>query len=88
MRERHKLELSFIIPNLFRQRIAELVPHDAYQPLLPEKSAPDFKYAAAVNDDLPGHAVAQKAVSSVKSKCTSADLLAILNELPRYVRLL
>ena len=67
------------------QRIAELVPHAAYQPLLPEKSAPDFKYHLDKNGDLPGHKVAQKAVSSVRAKCSSADLLAILNELPGCV---
>ena len=69
---------------MLSQRIAELVPHAAYQPLLPEKSAPDFKYAPDINTALPGHAIAQKAVTAVRSKCTSAILLEVLNELPRY----
>ena len=60
-----------------------MVPNAAYQPLLPERSSPDFKYAPGTNENLPGYAVAQKAVSAVKSKCSAADLLAVLNELPR-----
>lgn len=66
----------------YHQRIAELVPYTAYEPLLPEKTAPDYKYAPEINEHLPGHAVAQKAVDLVKKKCTAAELLHILNELP------
>jgi len=66
----------------YHQRIAELVPQDAYQPLIPDKSQPDFKYALDINCHLPGHGAAQKAIMSVRSKCSAAELLNLLNELP------
>ena len=76
-----KKQLTLGIP-FGLQRIAELVPYAAYEPLIPEKTAPDYKYSAEADQNLPGHEVAQKAVEAVKRKCTAADLLQILNDLP------
>lgn len=65
----------------YHQRIVDILP-DEFEPLLPIKPAPHYKYEEEGAGSLPGTMVAHKLMQAVKSKCTPEEALEILRELP------
>lgn len=65
----------------YYQRIKEIMP-EVYEPLLPAKPEPNYKYT---NDDAasyPGTTAAHQMVVAVRQKCTPEEVLAVLHDLP------
>ncbi|XP_064620133.1 nuclear cap-binding protein subunit 1-like [Lineus longissimus] len=65
----------------YHQRIVDILP-DEFEPLLPIKPGPHYKYEDEGAGSLPGTMVAHKLMQAVKSKCSPEEALEILRELP------
>lgn len=65
----------------YHQRIVEIMP-ESYEPLIPIKPGPYFKYEKEGSGSLPGTMVAHKLMQGIKSKCTPEEALLLLKELP------
>ncbi|XP_059486308.1 nuclear cap-binding protein subunit 1 isoform X2 [Neocloeon triangulifer] len=64
----------------YHERIHKIVP-ETFEPLIPEKPEPTFKYSDAP-ETLPGATAARAIADAIRERCTPEDVLTLLVELP------
>ncbi|KAK7866609.1 hypothetical protein R5R35_010440 [Gryllus longicercus] len=65
----------------YHQRVKDMMP-ESYEPLIPVKPEPQYKYTAEGAGSLPGTAAAHQLVVSIRQKCTPEEVLNVLKDLP------
>lgn len=65
----------------YHQRIVDIVP-DQFEPLLPIKPQPSYKYGIEGTDALPGNGVASQLTALIKNKGNPEDVLTLIKDLP------
>lgn len=65
----------------YHQRIVDMMPPQ-FEPLIPAKPEPRFKYTMDGAGALPGTTAAHQLVVSIRQKCTPEEVLNVLKDLP------